>query len=115
MDSLLELFCVVCLSMGPPPHPQMSRAVGDIRYTHERLSRGAHLLRLSTTDFIIAADEGRERRLHAFASDYAARTCAGPFNLGEAARPSWPRARPVYAKQYLFRCAPIAAVKKHAS
>jgi hypothetical protein len=23
--------------------------------------------------------------------------------------------RPVYAKQYLFRCAPLAAVKKHAS
>ena len=115
MDSFLELFCVVCLSMSQPPHPQMSRPVGDIRYTHERLSRGGHLLRLSTKDFIADSDEWRERRLYAFASDYAAQTCAGPYKLSEAARPSWPKVRPVYAKQYLFSCAPLAAVKKHAS
>jgi len=112
MDSFLELFCVVCLSM---PHPQMSRPVGDIRYTHERLSRGAHLLRLSTTDFIADSDAWRERRLYTFASDYAAQTCAGPYKLGEATRPSWPKVRPVYAKQYLFSCAPLAVLKKHAS
>jgi hypothetical protein len=31
MDNFLELFCVVCLSMSNPPHPQMSKPVGDVR------------------------------------------------------------------------------------
>jgi hypothetical protein len=115
MDNFLELFCVACLSMSNPPHPQMSKPAGDIRYTHERLSRGAHLLRLSTTDFILDSDEWRERRLFSFASDYAAQTCGGAFNLGEASRPSWPKVKLVYARQYLFRCAPVAGVRKHAS
>lgn len=115
MDSFLELFCVICLSMSQPPHPQMSKPVGNIRYTYERLGGGKHLLRLSTTDLLIDKDEWREKRLFALASDFATQTCAGPFHLGEAARPSWPRTGPVYAKQYLFRCAPVAGVGKSAS
>ena len=106
MDGLLEFACVICLSMSAPPHPQMSLAVGDVRYTHERLGQGVHLLRLSTTDLLLDSDDWRARRLLAFASDYAGRACGGPFNLGEATRPSWPKTRPLYAKQYLFRCAP---------
>ena len=113
MDNFLELFCVICLSMSQPPLPQMSRPVGDIRYTHERLSGGKHLLRLSTTDFIIDGDAWRERRLVAFASNFAAQTCGGAsFRLDEATRPSWPRVRPVYAKQYLFSCVPVTLVRR---
>ena len=108
MDGFLELFCVICLSMTAPPHAQMSRAVGDVRYTHERLGGGMHLLRLSTTDLLIDSDDWRQQRLLAFANEYAGRACAGPFSLGEATRPSWPKTKPLYAKQYLFRCARVA-------
>lgn len=115
MDGFLELFCVICMSMTSPPYPQMSRAAGDVRYTHERLGGGVHLLRLSTADLLIDSDDWRSQRLFAFASDYAGRACGGPFNLGEATRPSWPKTRPLYAKQYLFRCAPQHITGRRAS
>ena len=106
MDGFLQFFCVICLSMTSPPHPQMSRPVGDVRYTHERLGGGVHLLRLSTTDLLLDSDEWRERRLVAFANEYEGSTCGGPFSVREATRPSWPKTKPLYARQYLFRCAP---------
>lgn len=115
MDSFLELICVICMSMSQPPHPQMSRPDFDVRYTHERLSGGKHLLRLSTTDFLIDKDKWRAQRLLTFAADFAGQTCGGPFRLGEAARPSWPEVRPIYAKQYIFRCAPLAETRKSTS
>ena len=79
MNYLLEALCF-CAVMSQP-HPQVSRAAGDIWYTHERLSHGKHLLRLSTTDFIIDWDRARKDRLHVFAEEFADGTCQGRYPL----------------------------------
>jgi hypothetical protein len=105
MDSFAQALCFFCVVMGGPPYPQVSqRAAGDIWYTHEMPGRGDHLLRLSTTDYILDSDRYRVERLDAFAYRFADQTCHGRFTLGDAGRASWPTVRPVYARQYVFRC-----------
>jgi hypothetical protein len=39
-----------------------------------------------------------------FAHNFADRTCQGRFDLAVAERSSWPDTRPLYARQYAFRC-----------
>ena len=112
MSTFLDVLCILCATTSSPPHPEMPRLSGDIRYRHERVGRDSHLLRLSTTDFILDSDEWRERRLLSFAVDFASQACRGPFRLGEATRGYWPNARPVYSKQYLFRCGPPTASQR---
>jgi hypothetical protein len=104
MSSLVQALCFFCVTIGGPPYPQLSQRAGDIWYTHETPGRGTHLLRLSTTDFILDSDRYREKRLDAFAYEFATRTCRGRFTLAAAERSSWPVVRPVYARQYIFRC-----------
>jgi hypothetical protein len=65
---------------------------------------GTHLLRLSTTDVILDSDRYRVERLYAFAYRFADQTCQGRFTLSAAERASWPTVRPIYARQYVFRC-----------
>jgi len=57
-----------------------------------------------TTDFLLDADRFRLQRLDAFAHRFTDLSCRGRFGLGSAERPSWPATRPVYARQYVFRC-----------
>jgi hypothetical protein len=105
VDTLVQALCFFCVTVGSLPAPQLSqRAAGDIWYTHESPARGTHLLRLSTTDVIVDSDPYREQRLYAFAHQFAEQTCRGRFSLSEAERASWPKVRPIYAKQYVFRC-----------
>lgn len=104
MNTLLQALCLFCTTLGAPPHPHLSRPAGDIWYTYERPGRDIHLLRLSTTDFILDSDRYREERLYAFAHQFANDTCRGRFNLAAAERISWPTVRPIYARQYVFRC-----------
>ena len=102
MNYLLEALCF-CAVMSQP-HPQVSHATGDIWYTHERLSHGKHLLRLSTTDLIIDWNQARKDRLHVFAEEYANGTCQGRYQLAPATNPSWPKLHATYARQFVFRC-----------
>ena len=102
MNYLLEALCF-CAVMSQP-HPQVSRAAGDIWYTHERLSHGKHLLRLSTTDLIIDWNRARKDRLHVFAEEFADGTCQGRYQLAPATNPSWPKLHATYARQFVFRC-----------
>jgi hypothetical protein len=76
----------------------MARASGDIWFTHERLSHGKHLLRLSTTDLLLDRDQARGARLQAFARNFAMRTCGGRFLFVDADRPT------SYAGQIVFVC-----------
>jgi hypothetical protein len=101
MDLLMRALCF-CVTVTAGPQPQMARAAGDIWYTDEPLGRGARLLRLSTTDFIIDNDAFRERRLHAFAAAFADKACHGRYQLA----PSGQRieVHPSYTKQFVFRC-----------
>jgi len=104
MDGLAQALCLFCAVTSAPPHPQVARGAGGIWYTHEMPSAGKHLLRLSTTDFLLDADYLRTQRLDAFAYRFADLSCRGRFDLKPAERPSWPETRPVYARQYVFRC-----------
>ena len=104
MNSLAQVLCLFCATIGSAPPPQLSDPSGSIWYTYESPGRGTHLLRLSTTDFLLDSDRYRDERLYAFAYQFAEQTCRGRFTLAAAERTSWPAVRPVYAKQYIFRC-----------
>ena len=104
MNAVAQALCIFCVVMGNGPNPQIAHRDGDIRYTHESLRHGRHLLRLSTTDFILDSDQYRNDRLYAFAQQFADRTCQGRFKLADAERRSWPKIRPTYAKQFVFHC-----------
>jgi hypothetical protein len=107
MDAFLQSLCFFCAAVTGP-QPQVSQIVGffgDIRYTHERVGHNLHLLRLSTTDFIIDREQWRQERLAAFAERFANDTCEGRFKLGPADNPSWPRiTTTTVGKQFVFRC-----------
>ena len=103
MNGLVQALCFFCAAVGSPPYPQLPQQAGDIWYRHEMLSRGSHLLRLSTTDFILDSDRYREERLYAYAHHFASQRCGGRFNLVPAERRSW-TVHPVYAKQYIIHC-----------
>jgi len=97
MSPIVQLLCL-CTSIAFAPQPQTSRQAGDIWYTHETLDHGRHLLRLSTTDVLLDADQFRRQRLAAFAQDFANRTCPGRFAFVEANRLT------SYAGQFVFQC-----------
>ena len=98
MSPLVQLLCL-CTSIAYAPVPQTARAYGDIWYTHEVLSRGKHLLRLSTTDQLLDDERARSGRLKAFAKDFAMRTCGeGRFLFVDKDRPT------SYAGQAVFVC-----------
>jgi len=100
MELWFKALCF-CTVMGVP-QPQVAHQSGDIWYTVEPLSRGGQLLRLSTSDSVIDHDDARLRRLQAFAESYADQACGGRFRLTPAGERY--RVRPVYARQFVFRC-----------
>ena len=104
MNAVVQAFCLFCVTLGSAPHPQLPRQAGDIWFTHEQLGRNAHLLRLSTTTLIADTDRDRQDRLMAFAHQYASQVCRGRFVLRPAERASWPDVRPIYSRQFIFRC-----------
>jgi hypothetical protein len=104
MESFAQALCFFCVTIGSPPAPQLPQRAGDLWYAHEMPARGIHVLRLSTTDYILDSDRYHRERLNAFAHQFAEQTCHGPFMLAPAQRSSWPRVRPTYAKQYVFHC-----------
>lgn len=97
MSPFAQLLCLY-LSVPSAPYPQVARHDGDIAYTHEVLSHGKHLLRLSTTDLLLDTDRMRKRRMIAFARDYAERTCGGRYGLIDGDRLT------TYAGQVTFKC-----------
>jgi hypothetical protein len=103
MDGLAQALCF-CFAVGSGPYPQMPQMGFDITHRHELLGYGIHLLRLSTTTLFLDSNGFRVRRLHAFAEQFAARTCQGPYIFMDAENPSWPDIRPKYAKDFIFRC-----------
>src|SRR5437879_5902776 len=103
MDLIFQALCF-CFVASSSPVPQVAQRTGDIWYTHETL-RGKHLLRLSTTDFIVDSNDQRRDRLAEFANRFAGDTCQGPYKLTNAVRASWPKIGTTYAMQFIFRCA----------
>lgn len=98
MFPLAQIVCLFCLSAPSSPGPQVPQRDWDIVFRHEVLSRGKHLLRLSTTDLLLDTDGFREHRMLAFARDYAHRTCNGRYSLIEGERLT------TYAGQIIFKC-----------
>jgi hypothetical protein len=103
MDAFAEALCL-CVVISNGPYPQLPQRAGDIIYKHELLSRGIHLLRLSTTDLVLDSNHFRKHRLYVFAEQFAGQTCQGGFTLADVERRSWPKIRTTYAKQFLFYC-----------
>jgi hypothetical protein len=98
MYPLAMTLCLFCsVPVGRAPFPDIPREAGGIVYRHEILS-GTHLLRLSTTDLILDSDAWRERRLLAFATSFAERTCRGRFRITDAVRLT------TTVGQFSFRC-----------
>jgi hypothetical protein len=103
MSSIAPIFCVFCISLSGPPHPQLSREAPGIRYTHEMIGRGTHLLRLSTEHFLFDSDRAAQQHMSDFASYFAANTCPGRFSF-ESRRGALPPVRPILAQNFVFRC-----------
>jgi len=103
MNALLQALCF-CAAVAGDPYPQLAQQAGDLWFTHERLGHGKHLLRLSVRDLILDSDHHRKQRLAAFAQQFADQTCQGRYKLADGERASWPKIRPLYAKQFVFRC-----------
>ena len=97
MSPLAQILCL-CFSIVGAPQPQMSRQVGDIRYTYENLGHGRHLLRLSSDDLLLDFNDWRKQRMVAFATSFASQTCPGRFVFVDGDRLT------SYAKQFVFRC-----------
>jgi hypothetical protein len=102
--SIVEQILCLCLSAASLPAPQVAARTADIWYTHEVLSGHRHLLRLSTTDFIVDSEGSRLRRLQAFAEQFAGQTCPGPFTLKDTERARWPKVSAHYGKDFVFQC-----------
>jgi hypothetical protein len=83
MSPLAQLLCVFCLSTPAVPYPQVSREAADIRYTHEVLGQGKHLLRLSTNSWFLFANHDRIDHLYAFADALARQVCPGDYRFIE--------------------------------
>jgi hypothetical protein len=105
VDALLQALCF-CVSVtgAVDPYPQTAQQAGDIWFTHERLGHGKHLLRLSARDLILDSDRFRVGRMETFAQQFADQTCHGRYKLTDGERASSPKIRPIYAKQFVFRC-----------
>lgn len=97
MPPLAALLCLFCSPVSAPA-PDMAHQAGDIWYRHEVLSHGKHLLRLSTTDFILDTGKWRKARLTAFAENFAADTCGGRYKMIDGDRLT------TYTARVLFRC-----------
>ncbi|MFL4970953.1 MAG: hypothetical protein ACJ8FK_20350 [Xanthobacteraceae bacterium] len=103
MSSIAQILCIFCISLSGAPYPQLSHGAGGIRYTHEVLGRGTHLLRLSTDYFPFHSDRAALQHMHAFAASFAANTCPGRF-LVQYRRSALPPASPLMAENFVFRC-----------
>ena len=90
------------MTLGPNAQPVQS--AGLIQYRYEALSKGVYLLRLSTSDLLFDTDEWREERMRVFAQQFADQACNGRFRLAKADVPNWPKDRPLYTRQFAFRC-----------
>jgi hypothetical protein len=101
---LIEQILCFCLSAAALPYPQTAIRSGDIWYTHEIVGQQRHLLRLSTTDLIVDWNDLRVHRLHAFAEDFAGRTCPGRYVLKDTERKPWPKIHTQYGMQFMFQC-----------
>jgi hypothetical protein len=103
MNSLAQILCF-CAAVASGPQPQPVMYDGFISYRYEVLSGGKYLLRLSTTDLGLDIDSFREARMRDFAQHFADRTCQGRYQLAAVEPPSWPKDKPLYSKQFVFRC-----------
>lgn len=94
---LLELICMFCWTVRQPA-PALAHDAWDLRYRHEVLPSGRHLLRLSASDRIIDGSDWRRQRMIAFAEDFAANTCNGRYEIARR------DGLTTYAAQIVFRC-----------
>jgi len=54
---------------------------GDVRYTHERLATGKHMVTVTAAPGMLETEGSIEQRIHVFANKFAARTCPTSFEF----------------------------------
>ncbi len=54
---------------------------GDVRYTHERLGSGKHLVTVTAAPGVLETEGSIEQRIHVFANKFAAQTCPSAFEF----------------------------------
>ena len=87
MGDLAQALCLFCTVITGTPAPQMPQTSGDIKYRHEDLGHGKHLLRLSVDYYLLQPQSDMRRRMETFAQDYAQQTCPVTLRLRRQRQP----------------------------
>jgi hypothetical protein len=105
MGDLAQALCLFCTVITGAPAPQLADTAGDIKYRHEVLGHGKHLLRLSVDYYLVEPEAAMRRRLEGFAQGYAQHTCPGRFAFVDGGS-RYLRTENVtpFAKQFVFQC-----------
>jgi len=104
MSTLSQILCF-CGAVTVGPYAQPVQTAGLVQYRYEVLGGGKYLLRLSTSDLLLDTDDWREGRMRDFAVQFANDTCNGRhFQIADVVPPRWPKDRPLYTRQFVFRC-----------
>jgi hypothetical protein len=54
---------------------------GDVRYTHESLGAGKHLVTVTASPGVMETEGSIEQRIHIFTNRFAAKTCPSTFEF----------------------------------
>lgn len=54
---------------------------GDVKYTHERLGSGKHLVTVTAAPGVLETEGSIEQRIHVFANKFAAQNCPSAFEF----------------------------------
>ena len=63
MGDLAQALCLFCTVITGTPAPQMPQTTWDIKYRHEDLGHGKHLLRLSVDYYLVQPQSDMRRRI----------------------------------------------------
>src|SRR5258708_21153252 len=56
-------------------------ATGDIKYSHETLGSGTHLVTVRVSPGLLETEDSMSQRMFVFANKFAAQTCPRPFKF----------------------------------
>ena len=105
MGDLAQALCLFCTVITGTPAPQMPQTTWDIKYRHEDLGHGKHLLRLSVDYYLVQPQSDMRRRMELFAQDYAQQTCPVRYAfVDNGSRYMRTEDLTPLAKQFVFRC-----------
>ncbi len=80
-------------------------ATGDIKYSHENLGSGTHLVTVRVSPGLLETEDSMSQRMFVFANKFAAQTCPRRFEfIADPNRERRVDELTVRVKPYVFRC-----------